>query len=148
MISVRLSSVKETKAHEYLLRFVFGGAATVLAGLVARYFGAGPGGLFLAFPAIFPAAATLMESHSKERMAKIGHDGTNRGRISASIDAASAGLGCVGLAGFALLVWRLLPAHNAVLIVFGATAVWAAVAVALWQVRVRRIFGVRMRWMR
>ena len=45
MISVRLSSVKETKAHEYLLRFVFGGAATVLAGLVARYFGAGPGGL-------------------------------------------------------------------------------------------------------
>lgn len=148
MISARLTSVKETRAHEYLLRFVFGGAATVLAGLVAKYFGAGPGGLFMAFPAIFPAAATLMEAHSKQRMAKTGHDGTNRGRISASIDAASAALGCVGLAGFGLVVWHLLPAHNAVLIVGGATAVWTAVAIALWQVRVRRIFGVRMRWMR
>jgi hypothetical protein len=148
MISVRLSSVKETKRHEYLLRFLFGGAATVLAGLIAKYYGAGPGGLFMAFPAIFPAAATLMESHSKKRMAKIGHDRTNRGRISASIDAASAALGCVGLAGFALLVWLLLPEHNGVLIILGATCVWTGVAVALWEVRKRRIFGVRMRWMR
>ncbi len=148
MISARLASVKETKPHEYVLRFLFGGAATVLAGLVAKYCGAGPGGLFMAFPAIFPAAATLMEAHSKERMAKIGHDGTNRGRMSASIDAASAALGCVGLAGFALVVWRLLPRHNALLIILAATAVWTAVSVVLWEVRVRRIFGVRMRWMR
>jgi len=28
VISARLASAKETKAHEYLLRFVFGGAAT------------------------------------------------------------------------------------------------------------------------
>lgn len=148
MISVRLSSVKETKRHEYVLRFVFGGAATVLAGLVAKYCGAGWGGLFMAFPAIFPAAATLMEAHSKERMVKIGHDGTNRGRISASIDAASAALGCVALAGFALVVWRLLPRHNGLLVILAATAVWAAVAVALWLLRRKRIFGVRLRWMR
>jgi hypothetical protein len=148
VISVRMSSVKETKRREYVLRFLFGGAATVLAGLVAQYFGAGPGGLFMAFPAIFPAAATLMEAHSKERMAKTGHDGTNRGRASAGIDAASAALGCVALAGFALFVWRLLPAHNAALVIAGATAVWAGVAFALWEARTRRIFGVRMRWMR
>jgi Protein of unknown function (DUF3147) len=148
VISVRMASVKETRAHEYLLRFVFGGAATVLAGLVAKYFGSGAGGLFLAFPAIFPAAATLMEAHSKKRMAEIGHDGTNRGRTGASIDAASAALGCVGLAGFALVVWRLLPRHNAALIIVAATAVWTAVSIGLWEVRGRRIFGVRWRWMR
>lgn len=148
MISARFSSVKETKAHEYLLRFVFGGAATVVAGLVAKYFGSGAGGLFLAFPAIFPASATLMEAHSKQRMAKTGHDGTQRGRISASIDAASAALGCVGLAGFGLVVWHLLPQHNGLLIVACATAVWALIAIALWEIRKRRIFGVRMRWMR
>lgn len=148
MISIRLSSVKETRAREYLLRFIFGGAATVLAGLVAKYFGPGPGGLFLAFPAIFPAAATLMEAHSRQRMAQIGHDGTNRGRIGASIDAASAALGCVGLAGFALVVWLLLPRHRPVPIILAATAVWTAVSIGLWEVRRRRIFGVRMRWMR
>jgi hypothetical protein len=148
VISIRLSSVKETKAREYLLRFIFGGAATVVAGLVAKYFGPGPGGLFLAFPAIFPAAATLMEAHSRQRMAQIGHDGTNRGRIGASIDAASAALGCVGLAGFALVVWLLLPQHRPALIILAATAVWTAVSIGLWEVRRRRIFGVRMRWMR
>ncbi len=148
MISIRLASVRETRPREYLLRFVFGGAATVLAALVARYFGPGPGGLFMAFPAIFPAAATLMEAHSKQRMAQIGHDGTNRGRIGAGIDAASAALGSVGLAGFALVVWLLLAHHNAVLIVLAATCVWALVSIALWELRRRRIFGVRLRWMR
>lgn len=148
MISARLSSIRETKLHEYLLRFAFGGAATVLAGLVAKCFGPGPGGLFLAFPAIFPATATLMEAHSKERMAKIGHDGTQRGRISASIDASSAALGCIGLAGFALVVWKLLPGHNPLLMIVAATAAWTAIAVALWEARKRRIFGVRFRWMR
>lgn len=148
MISVRLSSVKETKAREYLLRFIFGGAATVLAGLVAKYFGAAAGGLFLTFPAIFPASATLMEAHSKKRMAEIGHDGTRRGRISASIDAASAALACVGLGAFGLALWQLLPRHNAALVILAATAAWALIAIGLWEVRKRRIFGVRMRWMR
>ena len=88
MISARISSLKETKPHEYFIRFAFGGGATVLAGFIAAHFGPGPGGLFLAFPAIFPATATLIEAHEKKRMAKIGHDGTNRGRMAASIDAA------------------------------------------------------------
>lgn len=148
MILLRLASIRETRAREYLLRFAFGGAATVLAGLVGKYFGAGWGGLFLAFPAIFPASATLMAAHSKQRMAQIGHDGTQRGRISASIDAVSAALGCVGLAGFGFVLWKLLPQHNALLVILAATGAWAVLSVALWEVRKRRIFGVRMRWMR
>lgn len=140
--------MKETKPHEYLVRFLFGGAATVLAGLVAKHFGAAAGGLFLAFPAIFPATATLLESHQKERKKEIGADGTNRGRWAASIDAASAALGCFGLAGFAVVLWRLLPGRNAALILVAAMVVWMGVSIALWGVQRRRIFGVRMRAMR
>ncbi|HEV2577529.1 MAG TPA: DUF3147 family protein [Acidobacteriaceae bacterium] len=148
MVDAKLSSLKETKPHEYLVRFAFGGAATVLAGLVAKHFGPGAGGLFLAFPAIFPATATLIESHEKKRMAKIGHDGSNRGRIAASIDAGGAALGCVGLAGFAVVLWILLPQHNPVLILIGALAIWMVVSIGLWELRRRRIFGVRLRVLR
>jgi hypothetical protein len=148
MIAAKLSALKETRPHEYLVRFGFGGAVTVMAGLIAEHFGPGPGGLFLAFPAIFPATATLIESHEKKRMAKIGHDGTNRGRMTASIDAYGAMFGCFGLAGFAAVVWLLLPGHNACMVIFAALAAWAVVSVALWRVRKGRIFGRRYRLFR
>jgi hypothetical protein len=148
LIGAKMSRLKETKWHEYLLRFVFGGAATVLAGVVAKHFGAGAGGLFLAFPAIFPATATLIESHEKKRKAKIGADGTRRGRVEASIDSAGAALGCFGLAGFAVVLWRLLPRHSAALILLAAMVVWMAVSMAWWELRKRRVFGVRLRVLR
>jgi hypothetical protein len=148
LIEAKISSLKQTKPHEYLVRFVFGGAVTVLAGLVASHFGPSAGGLFLAFPAIFPATATLIEGHEKKRKEKIGHDGTNRGRMAASIDAAGAALGCVGLAGFALVLWLLLPKHNAWLILIAALAVWMILSVVLWEMRKERLFGLRLRMMR
>lgn len=145
MIAVRLSSLKETRPHEYVIRFAFGGAATVLAGLVAKDFGPGPGGLFLAFPAIFPATATLIESHEKKRKAKTGHDGTNRGRMAASMDAAGASLGCVGLFGFAIILWLTLPRHSAWFSLIAALFVWAFLSVVLWEIRKTRLFGLRHR---
>src|SRR3984957_16087318 len=62
-VQLNLPSLKETKPHEYAVRFLFGGLCTVLAGLIAERFGPGIGGLFLAFPAIFPAGTSLIESH-------------------------------------------------------------------------------------
>jgi len=44
-------------------RFVFGGMVTALAGLVADHYGPILGGLFLAFPGIFPAGVSLVEKH-------------------------------------------------------------------------------------
>ena len=143
MISVKLSALKASTPLEYFTRFAFGGAATVLAGLIAQRFGPGLGGLFLAFPAIFPATATLIEAHEKKRMAKTGHDGTNRGRMAASLDAAGASLGCVGLAGFAATLWIMLPWHNASLSMITALAVWAVLSVALWKIR--KIHGLPFR---
>lgn len=132
--------MRAIKVHEYVLRFLFGGAATVLAGLVAKVYGPGVGGLFLAFPAIFPASVTLIESHEKQRKAKAGSDGTHRGRLAASIDAAGATLGCVALGGFGLMLWLLLPAQSGWLAIPVATLFWVAIAVALWELRRRRLF--------
>jgi Protein of unknown function (DUF3147) len=143
VVRIKLSALKETKPHQYLVRFLFGGAATVLAGLVAKHYGPGLGGLFLAFPAIFPASVTLIESHEKERKGETGHNGSHRGRIAASIDSAGAALGCVGLMGFAFVLWRMLPGQNPWLVIPSATAVWAVISISLWELRKHRIFRRR-----
>jgi hypothetical protein len=134
-VEVRLSSLRDGKPHEYAIRFFFGGLCTVAAGLVANRYGPGIGGLFLAFPAIFPASASLIESHEKERKKKVGADGTNRGRMAASLDSAGASLGSVGLLGFGLALWWLLKNFNSYLAVLGATLTWVSISYTLWTVR-------------
>ena len=135
MVGVNFSALRGTKPHEYLMRFLFGGSATVLAGLVARYYGPGLGGLFLAFPAIFPASMTLIDNHQKKQQERLGQPGSNRGRTAAAIDAAGAALGAVGLIAYAIVLWRFLPAHNAAVVIAEATAVWMAVSWILWKLR-------------
>jgi Protein of unknown function (DUF3147) len=61
-IQINPSPLFKTKWYEYATRFVLGGLITVGAGLIAEKWGPSVGGLFLAFPAIFPASATLIES--------------------------------------------------------------------------------------
>jgi hypothetical protein len=143
-IEVKLSALKQGKPHEYAMRFVFGGLTTVLACLIAIHFGPGVGGLFLAFPAIFPASVSLVESHEKARKARIGSDGTNRGRLSASLDAEGASLGCIGLLGFALVLWKGLQNHNAYLVIATAVVAWLLISYSLWAVRADRL----LRWKR
>jgi Protein of unknown function (DUF3147) len=137
-IEVNLSSLKETRPHEYAVRFLFGGLSTVLAGWIAKRFGPGVGGLFLAFPAIFPASASLIESHERKRKAKTGSDGRNRGRMAASLDSQGASLGCVGLVAFAFVLWRWVNNHNALLMISLAAVVWLMTACALWAVHANR----------
>ena len=133
-VHVHLDGLKQTQPHEYVVRFVFGGATTLIAALIGRRFGAVVGGLFLAFPAIFPASATLIETHEKRRMAKAGQDGTLRGRLAASVDARGCSRGCVGLAGFALVVWKGIPSHNATMVIGLATVVWLVVSYVVWLI--------------
>ena len=107
MVRVKWSALKQSRWYEYLLRFMLGGLATALAGAVAQFFGPEAGGLFLAFPAIFCASATLIEKHERERKQKRGLSGYRRGTDAAALDAAGAGLGSIGLAAFGMGVWRL-----------------------------------------
>jgi hypothetical protein len=140
MIDANLSALKQTKLHQYAIRFLLGGVCTVIAGLVAKRFGPVIGGLFLAFPAIFPAGASLIEAHERENKRKIGTDGTIRGRLAASMDATGAALGCVGLAGFAATVWKLLPGRNAAVVIALSSVVWLGIALCFWNVRRHRVF--------
>ena len=65
------------------------GAITVLTGLVAKKYGPVLGGLFLAFPAIFPASVTLIEKHEREKKKKAGIAKTISGRQTAAQSAIS-----------------------------------------------------------
>ena len=133
-IKVKLSALRETEWHEYLVRFILGGLATVLAGLIAKLGGPETGGLFLALPAIFCASATLIEKHERRRMARAGIKGTRRGREAAALDAAGTALGSIGLASFAVLVWLLAP-RLASFALLPAFAAWGVVSLALWWAR-------------
>lgn len=139
MISADVSALKRIKPHEYAVRFVFGGACTAVAGLIAKRFGPAIGGLFLAFPAIFPAGACLIERHEKDRKAKAGMDGTVRGRVAASLDAAGSSLGAIALGVFALVVWVGLVRYPPVEVIAAATGAWALVAGALWLLHRSRV---------
>src|SRR5277367_2935244 len=123
-IKVDPSGLKQTKWHEYALRFVAGGGITVLAGIIARKWGPGIGGLFLAFPAIFPASATLIEKHERQRKQKKGLHGEERGTDGAAIDALGAAMGSVGLVAFAGICWWLIPRLPAPLALGSATMAW------------------------
>jgi hypothetical protein len=140
MVQAKLESLKGIKLHEWAVRFFFGGAVCVAAGLIAKRFGPEIGGLFLAFPAIFPAGASMVEAHEKKHKARVGLDGTNRGRTVAGLDAAGAALGCFGLAGFAITCWLCLPRVGTALVLVTATVAWSVLSIGVWLLRKSRIF--------
>src|SRR5271163_3257084 len=111
MIDASLGSLRDIQPNDYTIRFLFEGLCTVVAGWIAKRWGPEIGGLFLAFPAIFPAGASLLERHERDKKQKAGFDGT-RGRVVAGIDAIGASIGCIGLVAFAATLWIGLPAHN------------------------------------
>jgi hypothetical protein len=136
-IEIDPSALKKTRWYEFAVRFLFGGLITAATGLIAKKFGPGVGGLFLAFPAIFPASATLIEKHEKQKKERAGLHGSVRGRKAAAVDAAGAAIGSLGLLAFAWLVERLLPSHSAWQVLLGSTGIWLAVSLLLWQMRKR-----------
>lgn len=131
MIEIDASGLKQTRWHEYAVRFFMGGAITVIAGLIAKRFGPTVGGLFLAFPAIFPASLTLVAKHEEEKKVKAGMKGRRRGIQAAAVNAAGATLGSIGLLAFAAIDAALIERHTA--LAFGiATAAWIAGASLSW----------------
>ena len=135
IVGVESSALHGGRWREYLVRFVFGGLITAATGLIAKKWGPAVAGLFLAFPAIFPAGATLIEKHEKEKKKKAGLDGTARGRAAASVDAAGAAMGSIGLMVFGVVVWRFLPSHASWAVLTVAGVAWMGVSVLIWWVR-------------
>ena len=142
-VQARVAAIKGIRPHEWILRFLFGGAVCVLAGLVAKRFGPAVGGLFLAFPAIFPASATLVEAHERKHKARAGFDGTMRGRTVASVDAAGTALGCIGLGGFAVVCWLLFTRMETAGVFALATLAWCVLCISAWLLRKSRLLRTR-----
>jgi uncharacterized membrane protein (GlpM family) len=141
-IQIDPSGLKQTKWHEYALRFMAGGIITAIAGVIARKWGPGIGGLFLAFPAIFPASATLIEKHERQKKQKKGLHGEERGTDAAAIDALGAAMGSVPLIVFAMICWWLIPRYPAPMALGSATIAWLLVSFSIWTIRQwrRRLF--------
>lgn len=132
-IQFDFGTLRRTRWYEYALRFFFGGAITVAAGLIAKLYGPVFGGLFLAFPAIFPASATLVQKHETEKKRKSGIIHNDRGRKAAALEARGAALGCVALACFAAAVWQLVPLWSVAESLGAALAIWLVIALAGWR---------------
>ncbi|HWY56408.1 MAG TPA: DUF3147 family protein [Terriglobales bacterium] len=133
-IEINPSALTETKWYEYAVRFLFGGLITSIAGIIAKEYGPVIGGLFLAFPAIFPASATLIEKHEKEKKEQAGLQGPRRSAEAVSADAAGAAIGSIGLALFGIVVWKFIPYHSAWLVLGSASIAWLMVSFVLWWI--------------
>ncbi len=135
-IRINPSSLRQSGWREIAVRFACGGVITALIGMIAREFGPVLGGLFLAFPSIFPAASTLVERHVKNQQQRQGQPrGGSRARHVAALDAAGAAIGGAGLSAFAIVAWQLLPSLNAAAALALATVAWFALSTLLWWAR-------------
>ncbi len=134
IVSAKISALRQTRWYEYGIRFVLGGLVTVFAGAAADAYGPWSGGLFLAFPAIFSASATLIERHERQRKQEHGLNGRLRGKQAAALDSFGAALGSFGLFAFGFVIWILITRN--IWIAFGAAlAAWFLVSIFMWSLR-------------
>lgn len=119
-IHVNLDGLRETTAGEWLLRFIFGGLVSVVAGVAGLKWGPVVGGLFLGFPSIMPATMTLVKKH--------------RGREQAIEDTRGTIFGSIALVLFAASIWFASERgyDPGLGLIFGAI-VWATSGVAIWR---------------
>lgn len=134
-IEIDISAWKEIRWYQLAVRFVIGGLITASTGIIAKKFGPAIGGLFLAFPAIFPASATLIEQHERQRKQEAGMQGETRARKAVGVDAAGAALGSIGLLAFAAFAQSFLPRYRPSLVMVGATFCWMLISMLLWLIR-------------
>jgi uncharacterized membrane protein (GlpM family) len=133
-IRFRPGKIRDCRPRDFIVRFVFGAAVSLAAAVVGKVWGPAFGGLFLAFPAILPAALTLIEDKESRRDAR--HN--DLGAIA----------GVPGLAVFGLAVWQLHENAWAALLV--GFAGWMVVAIGLallyrWVRRQRPDQGIHRR---
>src|SRR5438105_7490438 len=107
---VQAEEVAKHKPSDYLVRFVFGAAISLVAGVIGLKFGPVIGGVLLGFPAILPASLTLIEK--------------KEGKEEASIDSLGAILGAVAMVAFAVVVTLWVTSWGVVLSLALALVAW------------------------
>ncbi|HEY1421163.1 MAG TPA: DUF3147 family protein [Candidatus Dormibacteraeota bacterium] len=125
--SVRTREIRANRFTDYAIRFCFGAAISLVAGLIGLKFGPRVGGIFLGFPAVLPASLTLIQKKS--------------GKTDAAIDSEGAVLGSVALVAFAIFTWLVVVRLGVPLTLALALIVWVAVAVGLYAVAMMVLHG-------
>lgn len=118
VVGIHLPSIRHLPLSDLAIRFVFGAAISVAAGVVTILAGSETGGLLLAFPAILPATLTLVEKEEDERKAE-------------DLDVGSVP-GAAALSAFALVVWQYIPTGSAPIVLTLATGAWLVAATVLY----------------
>lgn len=134
-IGADFSKLGKTKPTEYLTRFLFGCALTLFFSLVDKWAGPIIGGLFLAFPGIYPPGSSFVEKQEQERKLKSGMEGTQRARSLAAAHAVGASAGTFGLMAFATLVWLGLPRYGLTKSLLAGAVAWVALSFGAWWLR-------------
>ena len=118
--------IRKVKARELAVRFAFGAAISVVAGLVSLATNSTAGGMFLAFPAILPATITLIER--KEGMDQAVHD------VQGAV------LGALGLVVFAVVARMSLEGTGSPVALLEAGGAWVVASVLAYLVveKIRR----------
>jgi hypothetical protein len=106
--------LKDVKTQDLLVRFAFGAAISLSAGVVSIAVNPVAGGMFLAFPAILPATITLIEKRE--------------GTAHAVADVQGAVIGAGALAPFAVVAGALLRRTGAPLALPAALVAWLLAA--------------------
>jgi hypothetical protein len=135
VIKFNIRALAQTHWHEYAIRFVLGGILTVITGWIASRYGPVLGGVLLGLPVIFPASATLLEKHERDKKRAAGIPFTLRGRLAAALDARGAVMGAIGGLVFAAAMWQLLLRVGLSRALLMALLAWITVATVLWYVR-------------
>jgi hypothetical protein len=120
LAGVDLSKLSKIRPKDIAVRFCFGAAISLVAGLISLAFGATAGGMFLAFPAILPAALTLVEKKEGTEAAIHDLDGTI--------------IGAAALGAFALVAGAGLRAGSAALALPAALATWLGASLTAYVV--------------
>jgi hypothetical protein len=131
LIKYDSSAFRRTRWNEYVSRFIYGGLMTVGTGLIGKRFGPSLAGLFLAFPAIFPASVSLIDKHQRKAKGQHGLVGVQRGRQAAAVETAGSSAGAAGLIVFAILSQKFIgavPFYALVLASFG----WRITVIMVW----------------
>jgi hypothetical protein len=110
--------VREVRGSELAVRFAFGAAVSLVAAMIGLFVSPKAGGMFLAFPAILPAALTLLEK--KHDTGHAVH--TVRGAV----------LGSAGMVGFAIIAALAFTHWPAALVISVAAAGWVVVSLSLY----------------
>jgi hypothetical protein len=123
MMNIDFSQFKKIKMQDYAIRFLFGGAVSVLAQLIALGTTGRIGGIFTTFPAILLASLTII--NKKE------------GREAAAADARGGIVGSVGLVIAAIVLSVTLGLLVPALSLLFALAIWLACSIGLYLLSFR-----------